>query len=113
MEYDASAELCSRTHSGDLDVALVIEPPFTLHKNCGWHTLQEEPLTVIAPLGMEGRDAHALLSEEPFISYNRKAFRGQLVDRYMKDNSLFPTKRLEIDSLLKFVAMCGRGLGVS
>src|SRR3546814_221032 len=80
IEYDASAELCSRTHSGDLDVALVIEPPFTLHKNCGWHTLQEEPLTVIAPLGMEGRDAHALLSEEPFIRYHRKAFSGQLVE---------------------------------
>ncbi|MYN14907.1 LysR family transcriptional regulator [Pusillimonas sp. TS35] len=113
IDYDPSAELCSRVHRGQLDVALVIEPPFTLHKNCGWHTLQEEPLTVIAPLGMEGRDAHALLSEEPFIRYHRKAFSGQLVDRYLKDNNLFPRQRLEIDSLLTIVALVERGVGVS
>src|SRR3546814_11473625 len=62
---------------------------------------------------MEGRDAHALLSEEPFIRYHRKAFSGQLVDRYLKDNSLFPKQRLEIDSLLTIVAMVERGVGVS
>ncbi len=113
IEYDPSAQLCSRVHSGDLDLALVIEPPFTLQKNCGWHTLQEEPLTVIAPLGMEGRDGHALLRDEPFIRYHRKAFSGQLVDRYLKDNNLFPPQRLEIDSLLTIMALVERGVGVS
>ncbi|NYT84842.1 LysR substrate-binding domain-containing protein [Pollutimonas harenae] len=113
IDYDPSAALCSRVHSGQLDVALVIEPPFTLHKNCAWRTLQEEPLAVIAPLCMEGRDAHALLNEEPFIRYHRKAFSGQLVDRYLKDNSIFPRQRLEIDSLLTIVSLVERGVGVS
>src|SRR3546814_7473734 len=62
---------------------------------------------------MEGRDAHALLSEEPFIRYHRKAFSGQLVDRYLKDNNLFPRQRLEIDSLLTIVSLVERGVGVS
>lgn len=113
IDYDPSAELCSRVHLGDLDIALVIEPPFTPHKNCGWHTLQEEPLVVIAPLSMEGRDAHALLNEEPFIRYHRNAISGQLVDRYLKDNNIFPRQRLEIDSLLTIVSLVERGLGVS
>src|SRR5690606_7298767 len=112
-EYDPSAQLCSRVHHGELDVALVIEPPFTLHKNCGWHTLQEERLIVIAPDGTTHRDAHKLLSEEPFIRYHRNAFSGQLVDRYLKDNNLFPRQRLEIDSLLTIVALVERGVGVS
>lgn len=113
IDFGASAELCSRVHTGQLDVALVIEPPFTLHKNCGWQMLQEEPLTVIAPLNIKGRDAHDLLKTEPFIRYHRKAFSGQLVDRYLKDNNLFPRQRLEIDSLLTIVSLVERGMGVA
>jgi DNA-binding transcriptional LysR family regulator len=113
IDYGPSAELCSRVHNGKLDLALVIEPPFTLHKNCGWQTVQEEPLTLIAPLGMEGRDAHELVKTEPFIRYHRKAFSGQLVDRYLKDNNLFPRQRLEIDSLLTIVSLVERGMGVA
>src|SRR5690606_31217501 len=58
-------------------------------------------------------DTHALLGEAPFIRYHRKAFSGQLVDRYLKDNNLFPHQRLEIDSLLTIVALVERGVGVS
>src|SRR5690606_13318370 len=39
IDYDLSAELCRQVHVGQLDAALVIEPPFTLHKNCDWLTL--------------------------------------------------------------------------
>ena len=113
IDFGASAELCSRVHGGQLDVALVIEPPFTLHKNCNWQTLQEEPLTVIAPVSMKGGQAHELLKTQPFIRYHRKAFSGQLVDRYLKDNNLFPRQRLEIDSLLTIVSLVERGVGVA
>ncbi len=113
VEYGASAGLCGRVHEGQLDLALVIEPPFTLHKNCGWQAVQEEPLIVIAPLGMNGRDAHDLIKNEPFIRYHRKAFSGQLVDRYLKDNNLFPRQRLEIDSLLTIVSLVEHGIGVA
>ncbi|NYT82162.1 LysR family transcriptional regulator [Alcaligenaceae bacterium] len=113
IEYGPSAELCGRVHNGQLDIALVIEPPFALHKNCGWQVVQNEPLIVIAPRSMAGRDAHDLIKNEPFIRYHRNAFSGQLVDRYLKDSNLFPRQRLEIDSLLTIVSLVERGMGVA
>ena len=113
IAYDVSAELCRKVHMGQLDIAIVIEPPFAIHKNCGWHTLQEEPLLVIAPAALAGRDAHELLLNEPFIRYDRAAHSGKLVDRYLKDNYIIPKQRLEIDSLLTIVSLVERGVGIS
>ena len=113
IAYDASAELCRSVHMGQLDVAVAIEPAFAIHKNCDWLTLQEEPLIVIAPAHMAGREAHDLLLHEPFIRYDRLAHSGKLVDRYLKDNALVPRQRIEVDSLLTIVSLVERGVGVS
>ncbi|GAB2907295.1 LysR family transcriptional regulator [Paralcaligenes sp. KSB-10] len=113
IAYGPSVELCHKVHSGQLDVAVVIEPQYTIPKNCEWCTLQEEPLIVIAPPALAGRSAHDLLLTEPFIRYDRAAYSGQLVDRYLKDNRIVPNQRLEIDSLLTIVSLVERGVGVA
>lgn len=113
ISYAASADLCSSVHLGRLDAAIVIEPPFSIHKNCGWLALQEEPLIVIAPPRLAGRGAHDLLMREPFIRYDRTAHSGKLVDLYLKDNDLVPRQRIEVDSLLTIVSLVERGLGIA
>lgn len=113
MRFGISADLCRYVHEGRLDAAIVIEPPFAIQKNCGWRTLHEETLTVIAHPDLAGREAHDLLSNEPFIRYDRASFSGKLVDRYLKDNHILPQQRLEVDSLLTIVALVERGLGVA
>ncbi|RTZ41606.1 LysR family transcriptional regulator [Candidimonas sp. SYP-B2681] len=113
IAYGVSAELYRKVHDGQLDIAIVIEPPFALSKTCVWQPLQEEPLIVIAPPVLGGRDAHDLLLSEPFIRYDRAAHSGKLVDRYLKDNNIVPNQRLEIDSLLTIVSLVERGVGVS
>lgn len=113
VSFGLSAVLCKRVHEGELDLAIVIEPPFAIQKNCEWDTLQQEPLVVIAPLSMQGRDAHDLLLNEPFIRYDRDVYTGKLVDRYLKDQRIIPFQRLEIDSLLTIVSLVERGVGVS
>lgn len=113
VSFGLSAELCRKVHEGELDLAVVIEPPFAIQKNCEWSTLQQEPLVVIAPLAMQGRQAHDLLLNEPFIRYDRGVYTGKLVDRYLKDQRIIPAQRLEIDSLLTIVSLVERGVGVS
>ena len=113
VQWDASDGLCAKVHAGQLDAALVIEPPFALPKNCEILTLQEEPLVVIAPPVYEGAVAHDVLMNAPFIRYHRSSSSGKLVDRYLKDHDLRPQQRIEIDSLLTIVALVERGIGVS
>lgn len=110
---DASIELCRKVATGDLDAAIVVEPQFAVAKHCVWQKFMEEPLLVIAPAHLKGRDAHDILLSEPFIRYDRSVYGGQLADRYLRDQGLHPRQRLEINSLASIAVMVHEGLGVS
>jgi DNA-binding transcriptional LysR family regulator len=109
----ASVELCHKVANGELDAAVVVEPQFSLPKNCRWQPLMEEPLVVIAHSSLKGQDAHHLLLTQPFIRYDRNIYGGQLADRYLRDHRLHPRQRLEIDGILPIAALVHEGLGVS
>lgn len=108
-----SADLYRQVQAGELDAAIVVEPQFAIAKNCEWQALLEEPLVVVAPLGMAGRDPLELLRTEPFIRYDRNAVGGQLADRYLRFHGIRPRQRLEIDALMAVASLVGEGLGVS
>ncbi|HEX7931856.1 MAG TPA: LysR family transcriptional regulator [Paraburkholderia sp.] len=113
VEPGSSVELCRKVGSGELDVAIVVEPQFAIAKTCDWLPLTEEPLVVVAHASMSGRDAHELLENEPFIRYDRSVLGGQLADRYLRDHHLHPRQRLEIDGLLAIATLVDKGIGVS
>jgi DNA-binding transcriptional LysR family regulator len=108
-----SIDLCRRVGAGELDAAIVVEPQFAIPKSCEWRPLIEEPLVVVAPAALAGRDAHELLRTEPFIRYDRTVWGGQLADRYLRDHGIRPQQRLEIDGLMAIAALVAEGLGVS
>jgi DNA-binding transcriptional LysR family regulator len=109
----SSVELCRQVATGALDAAIVVEPQFAVGKGCTFQTLFEEPLVVVAPQALAQRDAHELLSSEPFIRYDRSVLGGQLADRYLRDHAIRVRQRLEIDSLMAVAALVGQGLGVA
>lgn len=109
----SSTELCRLVAEGDLDAALVVEPQFAIPKSCEWQVLIEEPLVVVAPRALAGREAHDLLRTEPFIQYDRSVLGGQLAEKYLREQGLAPRRRLEINGLLSVAAVVDLGLGVS
>lgn len=109
----ASIELCRKVGAGELDAAVVVEPQFAIPKTCEWRPFLDEPLVVVAPAAMAGRDAHEVLRTEPFIRYERSVLGGQLADRYLRDHGIYPQQRLEIDGLLAIAALVDQGIGVS
>lgn len=108
-----SINLCSKVAAGELDAAIVVEPQFSVPKNCQWQAFMEEPLVVVAPAALAHADAHELLSTQPFIRYDRNIYGGQLADRYLRDHHIRPKQRLEIDGLLAIVSLVHEGIGVS
>ncbi|MGB6102330.1 MAG: LysR family transcriptional regulator [Pusillimonas sp.] len=109
----ASVELCRKVANGELDAAIVVEPQFTVPKNCCWLPLMDEPLVVIAHSSLKNQPAHHLLQTQPFIRYDRNIYGGQLADRYLRDHQLRPKQRLEIDGIQPIAALVHEGLGVS
>ncbi|WFC42484.1 LysR family transcriptional regulator [Pseudoxanthomonas sp. SE1] len=108
-----SAELYRAVETGELDAALVLQAPYNLPKTCDWQLLREEPLVMIAPARMTGRDPHDLLREEPLIRYDRNQWGGRVADDYLRRAGIVPRERFELNGLNAIAVMVDRGLGVS
>lgn len=108
-----SAELVRDVENGDLDAALVLQAPFSLPKTCEWQLLREEPLIVLAPAAMAGRDPHELLATQPLIRYDRNQWGGRQAEEYLRANGIQPRERFELNALNAIAVMVDRGLGVS
>ena len=108
-----SIDLYRRVISGDLDAAILVEPPFAIPKECDWQAIREEPLTLIVPSDMDLSDPHAVLTEQPFVRYDRNHWGGRLADSYLRLCNIKPHERLELDALEAIAIMVNSGLGVS
>ena len=108
-----SPDLHRSVESGELDAAIVLQAPFALPKTCDWALLREEPLVVLAPASMAGRDPHELLASEPLIRYDRGQWGGRQADQYLRLAGITPRERFELNALNAIAVMVDRGLGVS
>jgi len=106
-------ELYRQVLDGDLDGAIIVQPPFTISKACEWRVLREEPLIVLAYAKTSVRSPHTILASEPFIRLDRKIWTGRLVDGYLRKHGIRPHERYELDGAEAIAAMVDRGLGVS
>ena len=113
IEPGTSSHLYHSVTTGVLDAAVIVEPHFTLPKACEWRVLVEEPLCVLVPRTMAGRDALEVLATEPFIRYDRAMWGGRLADRYLRERQIRPRERIEIDALSAIAVLVHQGLGVS
>ncbi|WPC05079.1 LysR family transcriptional regulator [Pseudomonas benzenivorans] len=108
-----SLQLLSQVDAGELDLALLIRPPFELPKELLQVGLAREPFVLIAPLGIEGDEPLRLLAEQPFVRYDRSSFGGRRVSRFLREQRLEVREALELDELEAIVRMVECGLGVS
>lgn len=108
-----SAELYRSVDAGELDAAMVLHAPYALPKTCDWQLLREEPMVVLAPATMAGRDPHELLASEPLIRYDRNHWGGRQAEEYLQRAGITPNERFELNALNAIAVMVDRGLGVS
>ncbi len=108
-----SLNLLSQVDAGDIDLAVMIRPPFALPKELHAELIQKEPFVLIAPLNIEGDDPFKLLVEHPFVRYDRSSFGGRQVSQFLRKHNLDVRPGLELDELDAIVKMVESGLGVA
>jgi DNA-binding transcriptional LysR family regulator len=108
-----SSELYRKVLDGDLDAAIIAQPPFSIPKSCQWRLLREEPLILLTKATAPSRKPHAILASEPFIRLDRNLWPGRLVDGYLRKAGIRPCERFEIDGGAAIAVMVDRGLGVA
>lgn len=106
-------ELFETLKAGDIDVAVCLLPPFDLSKTFEWRLLREEPIVVLAPRALAGRDPDDLLRTEPFIRYDRTLGGGRNAEDYLRSRRIVPRELFELNSILTIAMMVDRGLGVA
>src|SRR4051794_4193358 len=110
-----SLNLLGQVDSGELDLAVIIKPPFALPSELEWRTLVTEPFVLLVPnaLARGKRGWRELLKSEPFIRYDRTSFGGRLVDRFLRRSRLNVHDVIELDELQAIVQLVARGIGVA
>ncbi|MBU0808223.1 MAG: LysR family transcriptional regulator [Gammaproteobacteria bacterium] len=108
-----SLNLLSQIDAGELDLALLIKPPFELPKELLQISLAREPFVLITPLSVTADDPLQILADQPFVRYDRRSFGGRRVNQFLREQRLTVQEALELDELEAIVRMVECGLGVS
>ncbi len=108
-----SLNLLSQVDAGELDLAIMIKPPFALPKELHAEVIAKEPFVLITPANMQGDDPRQILSDHPFIRYDQRSFGGRRVTQFMRERKLEVRQTLELDELDAIVKMVRAGLGVA
>jgi DNA-binding transcriptional LysR family regulator len=108
-----SLNLLSQLDAGELDVAIVIKPPFELPKELHVQVLETEPFVLIVPLGLDTSEPLKLLTEQPHVRYDRASFGGRQVTRFLREQQIDVRVALELDELDAIVKFVESGLGIA
>jgi DNA-binding transcriptional LysR family regulator len=108
-----SMELVNLVDAGEIDMAVIIRPPFSLQSDLRWTTLALEPYRLIVPRDVPGDDWTRLLSSQPFIRYDRSSFGGRQVDRFLRQMHFTLREVCELDELEAIIKLVENGVGVA
>jgi DNA-binding transcriptional LysR family regulator len=108
-----SLNLLASVDAGEMDMAVIIRPPFALQIELRWRTLVAEPFVLLAPAARNGADWRELIETEPFIRYDRRSFGGRQVDMFLTKRRIAVRDSIEVDELPGIAQLVARGLGVA
>jgi DNA-binding transcriptional LysR family regulator len=108
-----SLELLGRVDAGDIELALMIRPPFAVPAELAWRPLLREPFALAVPARSKLSDWRAALAEQPFIRYDRSSFGGRQIEQFLRRKRITVDESMEFDDLDAIVASVEAGLGVA
>lgn len=108
-----SMDLMNQVDAGELDMAVIIRPPFSLHSDLRWTPLAHEPFRLLVPQELAGDCWRTLLTQHPFVRYDRASFGGRQVDRFLRDNHCQVNDLCELDELEAIVKLVSNAVGVA
>lgn len=108
-----SMEFVNQVDAGEIDMAVIIKPPFGLQADLRWTTLAREPFRLLVPRDAPQADWAELISTQPFVRYDRASYGGRQVDRFLRSMHIAVQQVSEVDELDAIVRMVAHGVGVA
>ncbi|MGH8782474.1 LysR family transcriptional regulator [Paraburkholderia sp.] len=108
-----SLNLLGQINGGEVELAAIIKPPFSLPPELEVRTLAREPFVLLVPSKLARRPWRELLASESFIRYDRRSFGGGQVERFLRRLRVNVADAIELDELQGIAQLVARGLGVA
>ncbi len=111
-----SADFALRVERGEIDAAVVTQPPARLASSLVWTPLYSEPMMLIVPrrphFVMPDR-ALDILRQCPFIRFDAQLWTGRLVDEVIAACGATVRSAMELNSVEAIIALVRQGFGIS
>ncbi|MBL8309745.1 MAG: LysR family transcriptional regulator [Burkholderiales bacterium] len=111
-----SADFMNRVERGELDAAVVTQPPVLLPTSVHWTPLYREPMVLIVPTRPHfalPRAPRDILAQCPFMRFDRRTWTGHLVNEALAQCDVTVNEGLELNSVEAIVELVRQGFGVA
>jgi DNA-binding transcriptional LysR family regulator len=108
-----SGELASMVEHGDLDGAIVVESSLRLPAGMRFIPLYTEPLVLLTPRSLRGKQVPDILNTRPFLRFDRTLRTGALIDRALRRARLQVQEFLELNAVEALVELVRQEVGVT
>lgn len=111
-----SADFMARVERGELDAAVVTQPPAHLPGTMRWSPLYREPMVLVVPVKPHFElpaDPLQMLARCPFMRFDRRTWTGHLVDAALAQCRATVVEGLELNSVEAIVELVRQGFGIS
>ncbi len=111
-----SADFAARVERGELDAAVVTQPPMRLSSRLRWTALYSEPMALIVPRKPHFKlpdTPRGILAQCPFMRFDRHTWTGHLVNQALAQCRATVKEGMELNSVEAIVALVRQGFGVS
>ncbi len=109
----ASDRLYEAVLAGELDAAILVQPPFVLPKSLKTAALRRERLVLISPEPAGDRRPEDVLTAAPYIRYDPGSWGGRMAARFIEERGLQPEIFCDLDGLEAIAILVERGIGNS
>lgn len=111
-----SSDFTRQVENGQLDAAVVTQPPRALPASLLWTPLYAEPMVLIVPHHPHFAHPAApldILRHAPFIRFDRHTWTGDLVEEVLRQCKVTVADEMELNSVEAIIEMVRQGFGIS
>lgn len=108
-----TTELLEAVKAGELDAAIVVQPPAGGSQRLAWTPVLRRELVLVAPPGAAETRASALFKHHEWIRFDPQTNTGRLAARWVRKHAPAARATIELQSVPAVLAMVSAGLGVS
>ncbi len=113
IQPGTSSGLYDAVREGELDLAIIVAPPFAMPKGLIAYGIADQPMVLVVRDTEPETDPVALCVKNPILAYDRTSWGGQIAWSVLSSLGDSLDIRCELDALETIATLVARGMGVS